>query len=121
MYKAQPALFEVDFESQGFEWVDSQSRDESVLAFLRKSKNGAEEVLVVLNFTPVPRHNHRIGVPQRGHWREILNSDAPLYGGSGQGNLGGVETTPVACHGQLQSLTITLPPLGMVAFKAGER
>jgi len=74
-------------------------------------------ILVACNFTPVPRHNHRLGVPGPGTWQEILNGDAPLYGGSGQGNLGWVEATPVRSHGQPYSIVVTLPPLGVVAFK----
>jgi 1,4-alpha-glucan branching enzyme len=74
-------------------------------------------VLVACNLTPVPRPNHRLGVPWAGNWQEILNSDAPLYGGSGQGNLGWVGTTPVAAHGQPHSLVVTLPPLSVVVFK----
>jgi 1,4-alpha-glucan branching enzyme len=76
-------------------------------------------IVVACNFTPVPRHGFRIGVPAGGYWREILNSDAPIYAGSGQGNLGGVEARPVAWHGHRQSISVTLPPLAMVAFKGG--
>jgi 1,4-alpha-glucan branching enzyme len=120
-YRAEPALHELDCEPAGFSWIDCNDNEQSTLSWLRHAKDSGRTVVVACNFAPVPRYNHRIGVPQGGHWSEILNSDAPLYGGSGQGNLGGVETTPVACHGQLQSLSITLPPLGMVAFNSGTR
>jgi len=118
-YRGEPALHAHDCEPAGFSWIDCNDAENSTLSWIRRSQESGEAVVVVCNFTPVPRYNHRVGVPQGGHWREILNSDAPLYGGSGQGNLGGVETAPVACHGYLQSLTITLPPLGMLAFRPG--
>jgi 1,4-alpha-glucan branching enzyme len=75
-------------------------------------------LLFVFNFTPLPRHNYQVGVPRSGHWSEILNSDATLYGGGGQGNIGGVTAAPIPLHGRSHLLTITLPPLGMVAFKS---
>jgi 1,4-alpha-glucan branching enzyme len=84
---------------------------------VRKARSSQEQILVVCNFTPVPRTNYRVGVSRSGHWEEILNSDAKLYGGSGQGNIGGLKTTPVAWHGQPQSLNMTLPPLAVVAFR----
>ncbi|MCA9573309.1 MAG: alpha amylase C-terminal domain-containing protein, partial [Myxococcales bacterium] len=85
--------------------------------FLRRGHSSDDALIAAFNFTPEPRHNHRIGVPGPGTWREILNSDAPLYGGSGQGNLGEVTTHPVASRGHAQSVVITLPPLGMVLLK----
>jgi 1,4-alpha-glucan branching enzyme len=84
---------------------------------MRKGRAAEDRVLIVCNFTPVPRHNYRVGVPQGGRWVELLNSDAPLYGGSGQGNIGGVDAAPVACHGRDYQLTLTVPPLGMLVFK----
>jgi 1,4-alpha-glucan branching enzyme len=90
----------------------------AMACFLRKGKTADALVLVACNFTPVPRHNYRIGVPRGGRWAEILNSEAPLYGGSGQGNLGGVMAAPVAWHGRSHLLSVTLPPLGIVMFKA---
>ena len=115
-YRAQPALYEVDFEPAGFEWVDCHDADASVLSFLRKPRAGTP-VLAVGNFTPVPRHNYTLGVPQGGWWRELLNSDAQIYGGSGMGNLGGVEAAPVPAHGRQHSLSLTLPPLAMLLLK----
>ena len=101
----------------GFAWVDCNDAAQSVLSLLRKGRSTSDLVLVVCNFTPDPRHNYRVGVPRGGHWDEILNGDAPLYGGSGQGNIGGLATTPVAWHGQPQSLNLTLPPLAMIVLK----
>src|SRR6185436_10768827 len=86
-------------------------------SFIRRGTDPDEALLFVCNFTPVPRDNYRVGVPWRGHWRELLNSDAAIYGGSGLGNLGGVVTTPVAWHGHLQSLNVVAPPLAVVVFK----
>ena len=119
-YRGEPALFELDCEPEGFQWIDANDDEQSTLSFLRRGRSPADCILFALNFTPVPRHNFRIGVPVPGSWREILNSDATLYGGSGQGNLGAVETTPVAQHGHPRSLNLTLPPLAMVAFVAPE-
>src|SRR5690349_19485846 len=111
VYASEPALYEVDFDQSGFEWIDCCDSDKSTLSFLRKSRNGEEVVLVACNFTPVPRENYLLGVPQAGHWREIINSDAPYYGGSGMGNFGGVDSHPVPAHGRYHAIRITLPPL----------
>jgi len=116
LYRDEPALHQVDFEQAGFEWVDCNDNEQSVLTFLRRSRDGGA-VLVVCNFTPVPRSNYFVGVPLNGYWREIANSDATLYGGSGMGNLGGVESAPVAVHGRYHSLTLLLPPLATLMFK----
>jgi 1,4-alpha-glucan branching enzyme len=114
--RGEPALYELDFEGAGFEWIDCHDNEQSVISFLRWDRARRRPVACVCNFTPVPRHNYRVGVPRAGAWREALNSDAPLYGGSAQGNLGAVNTTPVAAHGHDQSLVITVPPLGAVLF-----
>jgi 1,4-alpha-glucan branching enzyme len=116
LLRAEPALHELDFAPSGFEWIDARDADASVVSFLRRPKSGPP-VLVVCNFTPVPRTNYMVGVPQAGYWREVLNSDAPLYGGSGMGNFGGVEAAPIAAQGRYQSLALTLPPLAAVFFK----
>jgi 1,4-alpha-glucan branching enzyme len=118
VYREQPALFQIDFTGDGFEWIDASDTQQSVVSFLRKGRNPADSVLVVANFTPMPRYNYAIGVPRGGRWNEILNSDATLYGGSGQGNMGGAEAAPVPAHGRMHSLSLTLPPLSMVFFKA---
>jgi 1,4-alpha-glucan branching enzyme len=115
LYRAEPALHQVDFEPAGFEWIDCHDAEASVIAFLRRPRHG-RAVLVACNFTPVPRPNYVLGVPHAGHWREALNSDAPLYGGGGIGNFGGVEAAPVPAHGRFHSITVTLPPLATVFF-----
>jgi 1,4-alpha-glucan branching enzyme len=116
-YRATPALYRKDFTSDGFSWVDFHDWEESVISYLRHGTEGDDSVLVVCNFTPVVRHNYIVGVPCGGYWRELLNSDAALYGGSGVGNLGGVEASPVATQGHFHSLSLTLPPLGIVYLK----
>ncbi|HKH46169.1 MAG TPA: 1,4-alpha-glucan branching protein GlgB [Thermoanaerobaculia bacterium] len=116
LYREDPAMHELDVSPDGFEWIDANDAENSVLSFLRKGKDG-EPVVAVFHFTPNPRDNYRIGVPGGGHWREILNSDAERYGGSNRGNMGGVEAVPVPLHGRTHSLTLTLPPLGVVFLK----
>ena len=118
IYRGRPALHELDVHPDGWRWVQADDSEQSVLSFTRKGHSSAETILFVANFTPVPRHNYRVGVPAAGHWEEILNSDAPIYGGSGQGNIGGVASTPIAAHGYLQSLVLTVPPLGIVALRS---
>jgi 1,4-alpha-glucan branching enzyme len=117
LYRGEPALHELDCHPDGFAWGDCNDAEQSVVSVFRKSRTPGGLVLFVGNFTPVPRYNYRVGVPQRGQWDEILNGDATLYGGSGQGNIGGVRTTPVHWHGQPQSLNLTLPPLAMIALR----
>ncbi len=117
--RAEPALYEKDFSADGFEWVDFQDWEESAVTFLRRGRRPEETVLVVCNFTPVPRRDYIVGVPFGGYWQEILNSDAALYGGSDMGNQGGIDAAPVAAHGQHHSLTMTLPPLAVVFFRPG--
>jgi 1,4-alpha-glucan branching enzyme len=119
LYRAQPALHQADFSAEGFQWIDSHDADLSVIAFLRKARNGLP-LVVVANFTPVPRENFLLGVPRSGPWTERLNSDATIYGGSGAGNLGGVSTVPVPAHGQYQSLNLQLPPLGLLVLEPAE-
>jgi len=117
LYKREACLHEVDFSNDGFEWVDFRDADSSVISFLRKGKNSTDIMLVAANFTPVPRTNYRIGVPREGFWQEVLNSDAKTYGGSGYGNFGGMEATPIPCHGHYHSISLVLPPLGVVFLK----
>jgi 1,4-alpha-glucan branching enzyme len=119
LYREQPALWRRDADPGGFRWIDCHDPDNSVLSLLRLGAAGESPVAVALNFTPMPRTNYRIGVPQPGAWREALNSDALDYGGAGWGNLGLVEAAPLAAHGQRHSLSVTLPPLGAV-FLVGE-
>jgi 1,4-alpha-glucan branching enzyme len=119
-YREEPAMYELDFDPAGFEWVDCDDSEGSTLSLLRKGKSPEDQILVVLNFTPVPRHNYRVGVPRGGFWKEALNSDAWIYWGSGQGNLGGVEAAPFSLHGRPWMLTLTLPPLAVVFLKPQE-
>jgi 1,4-alpha-glucan branching enzyme len=116
-YRREPALHEVDFQQPGFEWVDCHDAEDSVISFLRRGSTTRDVILVVANFTPIPRLNYRVGVPLAGFWQEMLNSDAPIYGGSGVGNFGGMNATPVAAHGKYHSLTLNVPPLGVVFLK----
>jgi 1,4-alpha-glucan branching enzyme len=120
LYRNQPALYQVDFEQAGFEWIDCNDVEHSVVSLMRKGRSPDDSVVVVCNFTPLTHSNYRIGVPQGGFWREILNSDAHEYGGSGQGNLGGVEAVPIPLHGRPYSMTFTLPPLAAVFFRHAE-
>ncbi|HEX2825657.1 MAG TPA: 1,4-alpha-glucan branching protein GlgB [Burkholderiales bacterium] len=117
VYASEPALHEVDFEPGGFEWIDAQNGEMSTLSFVRKSRDGRDMILVVCNLTPVPRENFLLGVPQPGFWREMLNSDAACYAGSGVGNSGGAHSSPVPAHGRYHAIRITLPPLSVVYFK----
>jgi 1,4-alpha-glucan branching enzyme len=121
LYREEPALAELDCEPGGFEWIDANDAEQSTLIFIRKGRSDDDVLLVVCNFTPVPRHNCRVGVPHGGAWREVLNSDAREYGGSGQGNMGGVRANPVPVHGRPYSLTLTLPPLGATFLKSRAR
>jgi 1,4-alpha-glucan branching enzyme len=116
VYRENVALFERDFSAEGFEWVDCSDANSSVVAFLRKAAHG-EMMLVVVNATPVVRYNYRLGVPVGGFWDECLNSDATIYGGSGQGNLGGIEAAPFGAHGRSHSLALTLPPLAAIYLR----
>ncbi len=120
LYRSEPALHEMDCEPAGFEWIDCDDADSSTVTLIRKGKSSSTIILVVCNFTPVPRYSYRLGSPRSGFWQEILNSDAGEYGGSNMGNLGGVETVPVPLHGRPYSLTITLPPLSVSFFKNQE-
>ncbi len=116
-YRSEPAFYQVDFSPEGFEWVDTHDWENSIISFLRKDRDGKGTVLVVCNFTPQARLNYRVGVPQPGRWKEILNSDATLYGGSGHGNFGGFEAVPIPAQGRYHSLSLTLPPLGIIFLK----
>jgi 1,4-alpha-glucan branching enzyme len=118
-YRSEPALHELDCDPAGFEWIDCRDADSSIVSLLRKGRGGERMVLVVCNFTPVPRLNYQVGAPRAGFWRELLNSDAREYGGSGLGNMGGVEAAPVAAHGRHFSLALALPPLS-ISFFANE-
>ncbi|MEJ2052823.1 MAG: 1,4-alpha-glucan branching protein GlgB [Calditrichaceae bacterium] len=117
MYKTEPALYENDFNKDGFEWMDFSDWERGVLSFTRQDISKKKTILVVCNFTPVPHHNYKIGIPFGGFWKELLNSDAKEYGGSGQGNLGGVQSSPIPSKGKYHSLSLTIPPLSVSLFK----
>ncbi len=114
VYTKEPALYESDCQPHGFEWIDCSDTEQSILCFLRKGKHAHDTVLVVCNFTPLPRWNYRVGVPHGGFWKELLNRDGMQYGGSGLGNLGGMHTDDYWHHGRQHSLNLTLPPLSVV-------
>jgi 1,4-alpha-glucan branching enzyme len=115
--KEHRALHAMDADYHGFEWVDANDGDNSVLTFLRKTEDPNDTIVVALNFTPVPRAKYRVGVPVGGYWRELLNSDGEMYGGSGMGNAGGRNSDPIPWHNQLNSISLTLPPLGALYLK----
>lgn len=117
LYQSEPALYEVDFDWQGFEWIDLHDSDNSTITYIRYAKEKTQPVICAGNFTPVPREQYRMGVPQGGYYRELLNSDSELYGGSNMGNGGGVNADPIPWHGQPFSILVTLPPLSVVFFK----
>ena len=121
LYRGQPALYELDFDPAGFAWVDCKDFQRSVVSFLRRGRNEDDLLLFVCNFTPVVRQNYRVGVPREGFWKEVLNSDAPLYGGSGQGNFGGLQAVPLPIHGLPYSINMTLPPLAVTVYQPESR
>jgi len=118
LYKKSPAFWSADYDHAGFNWIDCTDRENSVLSFLRQTADGKNQTVVILNLTPVPRPFYRIGLPRGGKWKEALNSDAQIYGGSNQGNLGGVTAQNHPCHGHQQSAEFNLPPLSVIVFQA---
>jgi 1,4-alpha-glucan branching enzyme len=118
-YQREPALHDVDFEAAGFSWIDCNDNENSVVSMIRRTRDGRDAVVIAANFTPVPRIAYRIGVPEEGWYRELLNSDGEMYGGGNMGNGGGVASEPVPSHGFDQSLCLVVPPLGFVMFKRG--
>jgi 1,4-alpha-glucan branching enzyme len=117
LYRDAPALHVRDCDPAGFEWINASDADQSVLAYMRKGDDGDPPVLVVSNFTPVPREGYRIGVPIAGRWAERLNTDSAVYGGSNVGNRGEVASAPEPWQGRPASLSLTLPPLGTVILQ----
>jgi 1,4-alpha-glucan branching enzyme len=117
LYKNEPALWQADYDHSGFFWVDCSDSDSSVLSFVRQNGDGSRRVIVILNLTPVLRHSYRVGLPQAGFWREVLNTDSGFYGGSNQGNFGGVHTEEYQTHRQPFSAIFTLPPMSAIAFR----
>jgi 1,4-alpha-glucan branching enzyme len=117
LHRVERALHELDVEPAGFAWIDCADAEQSVVSFVRRARDARDVVLVVCNFTPVPRHGYRVGAPAPGFYRELLNSDAAVYGGSNLGNAGGVWAAPTPWQGQPHALTLTLPPLGVLMLK----
>ena len=117
IYRASPAMYEVDFHYSGFEWVDFHDWESSVIAFLRRAEDPKDFLLFCCNFTPVPRQGYEFGVPEEGFYEEILNTDSEAFGGSNIGNGGLVSSRPIPRHNRAQSIAVTLPPLAVVAFR----
>ena len=116
IYTTTPALYDLDFSHEGFSWIDCHDADQSVVSYLRRARDGSN-VLVLLNFTPVPREGYRIGVPDAGIYREVLNSDAECYGGGNMGNGAGLQTEDRPWMGYQHSVVVTLPPLAGLILK----
>ncbi|HLG86669.1 MAG TPA: 1,4-alpha-glucan branching protein GlgB [Alphaproteobacteria bacterium] len=117
VYRAEPSLFQRDTRSDGFEWIDASDAPASVLSFLRRGERADEHIIIVCNFTPVVREGYRLGVPEEGGYRELINTDSEYYGGSNVGNGPWLGTEPIACHGRPYSILLTLPPLGTLVLK----
>ena len=116
-YQAEPSLYECDFDSSGFRWIDCNDNENSVISFVRFARDRRDFLVMAFNFTPVPRGDYRIGVPEPGYYEEIVNSDSDLFGGSNRGNAGGVHSEPVTAHGFDQSIRLMVPPLGCLYLK----
>jgi 1,4-alpha-glucan branching enzyme len=116
-YQHESSLHEVDFDAVGFQWIDCCDNENSVMSFIRRAKDPTDFTVILTNFTPVPRLNYRIGVPEGGWYRELLNSDSARYSGSNMGNGGGANADPRPMHGFEYSMAITVPPLGFLLFK----
>ena len=117
LYRDNPALHQRDGSHEGFNWIIESDSDNTVFAFRRLSTTAGEDIVIIANATPVPRHHYRLGVPEAGHWREAFNSDSEHYAGSNLGNDGGVDSMAIAAHGYPQSIELLLPPLGLLAFR----
>ena len=117
LYRELPALFERDFDPQGFQWIDCNDHEHSIVSFVRHGLTAGDDVVMVFNFTPVPRQRYRLGVPGAGYYAERLNSDSALFGGSNMGNGGGMHSTPIAAHGWPDSVEVTVPPLACLLLQ----
>ena len=115
--REQPALHQVDFDHTGFEWIDCTDIEDSVVSFMRRAHHPSDFVLVAVNFTPVPRHDYVIGVPEAGRYVELLNSDGEMYGGGNLGNSGVIQSEPTPAHGRPHRLSLVLPPLACLILK----
>jgi 1,4-alpha-glucan branching enzyme len=116
-YKSQPALYEVDFDSNGFRWIEANDTDASTYSYIRYAKDKSDYLIIIMNFTPVVREHYQLGVPEAGFYKEMLNSDSEIYGGSNVGNIGGVQSHDLAKHGLPHSVSLTVPPFGMLILK----
>jgi 1,4-alpha-glucan branching enzyme len=117
LYRSEPAMYEVDFQHWGFEWIDFHDHENSIISFIRRGKHREDYLVFVCNFTPAPHRDYRIGFPEAGLHREIFNSDAGIFGGSNMGNGGSVKALPAASHGRPASAALVIPPLGVLVFK----
>jgi 1,4-alpha-glucan branching enzyme len=117
LYRNNEALYEIDFGSEGFRWIDFSDAISSIVSFYRTNEGGSDIILFTFNNTPVLRDNYRIGVPRAGFYKEIMNSDSEIYGGSGKGNMGGLHSENIICNELENSINVTLPPLGMNIYK----
>jgi len=117
LYRAEPALYEVEDDYSGFEWIDFRDSESSIICFLRFARNREDFLVFCCNFTPVPRVNYQVGVPHAGVYQEIFNSDSEIFGGSNVGNSGALAAEHLTAHGRPASMRVTLPPLGVVVFK----
>lgn len=117
LYRTQPALHQRDLYADGFAWIDCSDAGQNIISYLRKGRSTDNDLFVICHFSPVLRANYRVGIPRGGFWREMLNTDAKLFGGGDSGNFGGVTGVPIPLHGQPYSLTLTLPPLSVLIFK----
>jgi 1,4-alpha-glucan branching enzyme len=117
LYRAEPALFELDFDPAGFQWIDCNDHLNSIVSFVRRARDGRDFVVVVLNFTPVVREGYVVGVPEPGVYRELINTDSEIYGGSNKGNGGWVGSQPIPVHGHPHRLQLVLPPLSCLILK----
>jgi 1,4-alpha-glucan branching enzyme len=116
LYRAYPALHAHDVGLEGFQWIDANDAENSVYSFSRRGRDPRDVLVAVFNCTPIPRYEYRIGMPFAGRWKELLNSDSEIFGGSGQGNLGAVDVDGFPCHGRDASVRLTLPPLSALYF-----
>ncbi len=121
LYKSNPCFYEVDYSPSGFEWIDCSDYMNSIVSFIRWSKDYKDLIVTIYNFTPVVRYNYRLGVPFKGHYLEIMNTDSEIYGGSNVGNYGGKYTDDIVWMGRPYSIDVTIPPLGAVYFRCDQR
>ena len=117
LYRSEPSLHQIDVRPEGFAWIDCNDHEGSVVSFVRRSDDPSDFTVFILNFTPVVRQPYRLGVPEAGHYREVINTDAEVYAGSNAGNQGGVDTEDIPTHGYEHSVSLVLPPLACLILK----